>query len=230
LLPGDPGRCARIAAHFDQPKRVAQHREFTTYTGALSGVPVSVTSTGIGNPSAAIAIEELIALGADTFIRVGTAGGMQPHQRPGELAIISAAIRDEGTTRHYMPVEFPALANMDVLLALRGAAERLDVPYSLGISHSKDSYYGQVQPERMPVANRLQDRWQAWIQAGAVCAEMETATLYVLSAIHRARAGSVTLIAANQARPEWGVAHDYGNLIGVAVEALKLLIQQDERN
>ena len=122
FLPGDPGRCEKIASYFDDPKLVAYNREYKTYTGTLLGEKVSVTSTGIGCPSTAIAVEELIMLGADTFIRVGTSGGMQPHQKPGDLAIVTAAIRDEGTTMHYMPPEFPAVANVDVVTALREAA------------------------------------------------------------------------------------------------------------
>ena len=149
--------------------------------GLKAGEKVSVTSTGIGNPSAAIAIEELAAVGADTFIRVGTSGGMQPHLKAGDLGIIWGAIRDEGTTRHYMPVEFPAVADLEVITALQKAARQSGLRSHTGISHSKDSFYGQHQPERMPVANQLIERWHTWRASGAICAEMETATLFVLS-------------------------------------------------
>jgi len=227
LLPGDPARCKTIASHFDQARKVAQNREFVTYTGKLLNEPVSVTSTGIGNPSAAIAIEELRAVGADTFIRVGTSGGMQPNQTPGDLAIITGSIRDEGTSNHYLPIEFPAVASLDVVSALRTAAEKLGYKTHLGISHSKDSYYGQMSPERMPVAAYLQDRWKAWVQGVAICAEMESAILLTLGAVYRLRVGSVTLIAINQAKPELGVSTNITPMINTAIETIRLLIQQD---
>ncbi|MFN2145622.1 MAG: nucleoside phosphorylase, partial [Anaerolineales bacterium] len=126
FLPGDPGRCELIASYFDNPQLVAYNREYKTYTGTLLGEKVSVTSTGIGCPSTAIAVEELSMIGADTFIRVGTSGGMQPYQKAGDLAIVTAAIRDEGTTLHYMPVEFPAVADIEVVSALRQAAVKLN--------------------------------------------------------------------------------------------------------
>jgi uridine phosphorylase len=228
LLPGDPGRCETISGFLDFPVLIARNREFTTYTGQIAGEDVSVVSTGIGNPSAAIAVEELIAAGADTMIRVGTSGGMQPHQRPGDLAIMSGAIRDEGTTKHYMPPEFPAIADLDVVIALRQAANNLGFRHHIGISHSKDSYFGQMRPESMPVAKYLTERWQAWIQGGAVCAEMETSTLFVLSSLYRIRAGSITLIAINQSRPEWGIDTDSIPMIQTAVDAVDFLIKQDK--
>lgn len=227
ILPGDPGRCEKIASHFGGSELIAYNREFKTYTGELLGEKVSVTSTGIGNPSAAIAIEELLAVGVDTFIRVGTAGGMQPDQHPGDLAIVTGSIRDEGTTKHYLPVEFPAAAHLDVVLALREAAQSLGLKAHLGISHSKDSYYGQMEPDRMPVADYLNERWKAWVRGGAVCAEMESATLLTLGSIYRARAGSITLIAINQERPELGSFSDTGPVIKTAIEAIKILIAKD---
>lgn len=230
LLPGDPGRCEKIAAHFQCPRLVAHNREYVTYTGELSGEKVSVTSTGIGNPSAAIAIEELVALGADTFIRLGTSGGMQPDQQPGDLAIVTASIRDEGTSKHYLQPEFPAIANLDIVAALRKAADQIGCRYHMGISHSKDSFYGQIQPERMPVASYLRNRWQTWVRAGAMCAEMESATLFVLCAIYRKRAGSITMIAANQERPELGVVTETTTVIETAVTAIEVLIDQDRKS
>ena len=194
FLPGDPGRCEMIASYFDDPKLVAYNREYKTYTGTLLGEKVSVTSTGIGCPSTAIAVEELIMIGADTFIRVGTSGGMQPHFKAGDLGIVTGAIRDEGTTLHYMPPEFPAVADIDVVLALRDAAKKLGYPHHLGISHSKDSFFGQHQPERMPVDSRLLNRWKAWVQGGAICSEMEAAAIFILSSIYRKRASGIMLI------------------------------------
>lgn len=229
LLPGDPGRCERIAEYFDHPKLMAYNREYKTYTGTLLGEKVSVTSTGIGGPSTAIAVEELAMIGADTFIRVGTSGGMQPELVPGELAIVTSAIRDEGTTLHYMPVEFPAVANINVTIALREAAIKLNKPYRLGISQSKDSYYGQHEPERMPVATRLLDRWKAWKMGGAICSEMEASTLFILSSYLHCRAGGIMLIMANQESTDRTVVTDLTNLLQVSIEAVKILIEQDHK-
>lgn len=231
LLPGDPGRSEVIAQSFDNPHFVASNREYVTYTGTLLGEKVSVTSTGIGCPSTAIAVEELCMLGADTFIRVGTSGGMQPDIIPGELAIITAAIRDEGTTLHYMPLEFPAVADVEIVMALREAAEKLGHPHRLGISHSKDSFYGQHQPERMPVADRLQQRWKAWRMGGAICSEMEAASIFVLSSIYRKRAGGIMLMAANQESKDPKMRHmeneSLDALIATTIEAVKILVEKD---
>lgn len=227
ILPGDPGRCKTIAGHFNNPKKVAENREYIAYTGNLLNEVVSVTSTGIGNPSAAIAIEELRAVGANTFIRVGTSGGMQSHQNPGDLAIITGSIRDEGTSKHYLPIEFPALASIDVVAALKKAADKLGYKTHLGISHSKDSYFGQMAPDRMPVANSLQERWKAWVRGGAICAEMESSILLTLGAVYRLRTGSITLIAINQDKPELGISTDTTPVIKTAIEAIKQLIRLD---
>jgi uridine phosphorylase len=236
LLPGDPGRCEKIAKYFDNPQLVASNREYRTYTGTLLGEKVSVTSTGIGCPSTAIAVEELAGLGADTFIRVGTAGGIQENIPPGDLAIVTAAIRDEGTTPQYLPVEFPAVANLDVVQALREGAQRLGLPHHLGITHSKDSFYGELQPQRMPVSVRLLERWKAWEQGGAICSEMESAAVFIISSILGRRAGGVMLIIDSpkikeQLETEYKVGVDLLDIdrsIRVAVEALKILIQKDK--
>jgi uridine phosphorylase len=229
FLPGDPGRCEKIADHFDTPVLVAQNREYTTYTGFLDGEKVSVTSTGVGSPSAAIAVEELTKIGADTFIRVGTSGGMQPVQRPGELAIVTAAIRDEGTSRQYMPLEFPAIADLDIVTALRDAAESLGHSYRLGVTQSKDSFYGQHEPNRMPTASQLKERWAAWKLGGAICSEMEASTIFILASILRLRAGGIMLVAGNQESddPRAGSATDLGPLIETSIRGVRILIERD---
>jgi uridine phosphorylase len=231
LLPGDPGRCEKIAAFFDNPRLVAQNREYTTFTGTLLGEKVSVVSTGIGCPSTAIAVEELIKIGADTFIRVGTSGGIQPGTKTGEVAVVTGAIRDEGTTRQYVPIEFPAVADVDVVFALRQAAEKLGFPHRLGVTQSKDSFYGETETERMPVAGQLQDRWNAWVQAGAICSEMESAAIFILSSIHRKRAGGVMMMMATgedlpETDEEKALFHG-DRAIQTAVEAIKILIEKD---
>lgn len=232
FLPGDPGRCEAIATYFADPRHVAQHREYNTYTGSLLGVPVSVTSTGIGGPSSAIAIEELARCGADTFIRVGTSGAMQEWITPGDLGIISGAIRDEGTSLHYLPIEFPAVANIDVTLALIEGAKRTGARAHVGIAQSKDSFYGQHEPGRMPVAKRLQERWAAWMAGGAICSEMEAATQYIVAATLGVRAGGIMMIAGHpdqrEMTDEEQAGLDLDLAIRTAVEGLKALIEADQ--
>lgn len=231
ILPGDPGRCEKIAAYLDNPQKVAQNREYTTYTGTLEGVLVSVVSTGIGGPSASIAMEELIHRGADTFIRVGTSGGMQPEVCGGDLVIATAAIRYEGTTKEYAPIEYPAVANYDVIQALKNSAEALGVPSHLGVVQCKDNFYGQHSPESMPVADELNQKWKSWIACGALASEMESAALYIVGSVRRVRVGSVLLVLANQTRREMGLpdiqVHDTDRAVRVAVEAVRRLIVGD---
>lgn len=231
LLPGDPGRVEKIARHFDNPRFVAQHREYVTWTGELDGVPVSCTSTGIGCPSTAIAVEELVGAGADTFVRVGTSGAMQRDIRTGDVGVITGAIRDEGTSRHYLPIEYPAVADIDVTVALRQGARDAGIPFHLGVAQSKDSFYGQHEPERMPIAPELARRWDAWMAGGAICSEMEAATLYVVASTLRVRAGGVMLIFQNldhQRPTEEELARaDVERVIAVAIAGLRRLIADD---
>jgi uridine phosphorylase len=225
LLPGDPGRCEPIAAHFDDARHVASNREYTTYTGTLDGVPVSVVSTGIGCPSSAIAVEELIKLGADTFIRVGTSGAIQPDTPSGTLAIVTAAIRDEGTSSHYLPMEFPAIADPQVVDALTEAARRTGARWERGVTQSKDSFYGEVEPERMPMAGMLAERWAAWVAGGAICSEMEASTIFIISAINRVRAGGIMQVHNDAVGGEIDQSREH--LLATAVESLRVLIAQD---
>lgn len=234
LLPGDPGRSEKIARYFDDAQFVARNREFVTYTGTLLGEKVSVTSTGIGCPSTSIAVEELIAIGADTFIRIGTSGGMQPFIKTGDLAVVTGAIRDEGTTLQYMPVEFPAVAHLDVVNALAEGAQRANLRYHLGISQSKDSFYGEIDPERMPVSGALLNRWKAWKMGGAICSEMEASAIFILASIHRKRAGGIMLMAGDfdPTATEDDIEADMQNfdverVIRAAIEGLKVLIEKD---
>ena len=219
FLPGDPGRVPLIAAFLDDAQEVANHREYTTYTGTLLGEKVSVTSTGIGCPSTAIAIEELAQIGADTFIRVGTSGMMQPFMEQGDLVITWGAVRDEYTSQQYMPLEYPAVADVDVTLALRQAARQRGVRHHVGLTQSKDSFYGQHEPERMPVAGQLSERWNAWIKGGVLCSEMEASTLFVVSRILGKRAGGIMIAG--------GTSDSLDTLLGTAVEAVKILIEKE---
>lgn len=232
ILPGDPGRCEKIAAYFDNPVKVAQNREYTTYTGTLDGVPVSVTSTGIGGPSASIAMEELIHCGADTFIRVGTSGGMQPDVSGGDLVVVTGAIRNEGTSREYAPIEYPAVADFEVVQALKESAGRLQYRSHVGVVQCKDNFYGQHDPDSMPVAAELNQKWKAWMDCGALASEMESAALFIVGAVRRVRVGAVMLVIANQTRREMGLediqVHDTDRAIRVAVEALRTLIAKEK--
>ena len=228
ILPGDPKRCAKIAAYFEDAKLVADRREFTTYTGYLNGVKVSVTSTGIGGPSAAIALEELVKVGAKYFIRVGTCGGMDLDVKSGDLVIATGAIRMEGTSKEYAPIEFPAVANYDIVTALINGAKKLNLPYHVGVVECKDSFYGQHNPEKMPVSYELMNKWDAWMKLGCLASEMESAALFTVASYLRVKVGSIFLVVANQEREKQGlenpIVHDTDTAIKTAIEAIKNLI------
>ena len=232
ILPGDPKRCEKIAKYFDDAKLVADRREFTTYTGYLNGVKVSVTSTGIGGPSASIAMEELVKVGAKYFIRVGTCGGMDLDVKSGDLVIATGAIRMEGTSKEYAPIEFPAVANYDIVTALINSAKKLDLPYHVGVVECKDSFYGQHSPELMPVNYELQNKWNAWLKLGCLASEMESAALFIVASYLKVKVGSIFLVVANQEREKHGlenpVAHDTELAIKTAVEAIKNLIAENK--
>lgn len=228
ILPGDPKRCEKIAAYFDEPKLVADKREFVTYTGFLNGTKVSVTSTGIGGPSASIALEELVKVGGKYFIRVGTCGGMQTEVKSGDLVIATGAIRMEGTSKEYAPIEYPAVADYDIITALKKSAERLNLPHHLGVVQCKDAFYGQHNPELMPVSYELENKWQAWLKMGCLASEMESAALFIAGSFLKVKVGSIFLVVANQEREKLGlenpVVHDTDSAIKIAIEAVKLLM------
>jgi len=233
ISPGDPKRCELIASYFDNPKKVGDSREYVTYTGTLNGVKVSVTSTGIGGPSASIALEELVALGAHTFIRVGTCGGMQIDVEGGDVVIATGAIRMEGTSKEYAPIEFPAVANLDVVNALIVAAKKLERKYHVGVVECKDSFYGQHRPETLPNGQDLIRKWDAWLKLNTQASEMESAALFIVAQYLKVRCGSCFLVVANQERAKAGLTnkqvHTTGTTIEVAVEALKQLIESDKK-
>lgn len=201
LLPSDPAHSELIAAHLDRPALVARNREFESWRGHLAGEPVLVTSTGIGGPSTALAIEELRAVGVDTFVRLGVSLTFQSFVQTGDLAVATAAIRDEGTTRQYLPLEFPAVADVDVVGALRAAAITLDARHHTGLVHTKDSFYGEVEPDRMPMAAELRARLEMWAAMGVLCSEMEMATVFTVAHALGARAGGVVMMWGDDATP-----------------------------
>ncbi|MCI6331683.1 MAG: uridine phosphorylase [Lachnospiraceae bacterium] len=231
IMPGDPKRCAKIAEFFDDAKLVADSREYVTYTGTLDGVKVSVTSTGIGGPSAAIAIDELSKCGAHTFVRIGTCGGMQEDVMGGDVVIATGAVRMEGTSREFAPIEYPAVANLDVTNALVAAAKSLDIRHHVGVVQCKDSFFGQHEPEVMPVSYELENKWQAWLRMGCLASEMESAALFIAGQFLRVRVGSCFLVVANQERAKMGLTntqvHDTELAIKTAVEAVRNLIHSE---
>ena len=233
ILPGDPKRCAKIAKYFDDAKLIADSREYVTYTGYLDGEMVSVTSTGIGGPSAAIALEELVMSGADTFIRIGTCGGMQTEVMSGDVVIANGAIRMEGTSKEYAPIEFPAVADIRITNALIAGAEELQQKYHVGVVQCKDAFYGQHSPETKPLSYELLNKWEAWKRLGCLASEMESAALFVAASSLGVRAGSCFLVMANQEREREGlsnpVVHDTDMAIRVAIQAVRNLIKKEKK-
>ncbi|MDR1542196.1 MAG: uridine phosphorylase [Clostridiales bacterium] len=231
LLPGDPGRVEAIAGMFDNPRFYCQNREYTAYLGELSGQTIMAVSTGMGGPSTAIAVEELYLTGVRTFIRVGTCGGMAEQVKGGDLVIANAAIRMEGTTKEYVPIEFPAVSNIEVTSALISAAKKSGLRWHAGVVQCKDSFYGQHSPERMPAGYELLEKWGAWLKAGCLASEMESAALYIVSQVLGARAGCVLSVVWNKDRERLGldspVSYDSTGAIETAVEAVRLLIAQE---
>lgn len=231
LLPGDPGRCEAIAKLFDNPVHIGMNREYNIWTGTLLGEKVSVCSTGIGGPSAAIAMEELVQIGADTFIRVGTCGGIHLDVKPGDIVVATGAIRYEHTSMEYAPIEYPAVANFDVTAALKAASEELGYCTHTGIVQCKDSFYGQHSPEKSPVYYDLLQKWESWKRLGVKASEMESSALFVISDALNVRCGSCFHVVWNQEREKAGMfmpmTEDTSGAIKVGVEALKKLITAD---
>ena len=231
ILPGDPKRSEKIARHFEDAKLVADSREFVTYTGDLDGEKVSVTSTGIGGPSASIAMEELALSGADTFIRVGTCGGIDLDVKGGDIVVAPGAVRMEGTSREYAPIEYPAVPDYEVTNALVESCRELGLPCHVGVVQCKDAFYGQHEPERMPVSYELLNKWEAWKRLGCKASEMESAALFIAASHLRVRCGSNFLVVGNQERNAQGlynpIIHDTEAAITVAVGALRKLIRAD---
>lgn len=231
ILPGDPGRVEKIAAYLDNPRFFNRNREYTTWIGELESQPVLVMSTGMGGPSTAIAVEELVQCGIDTCIRIGTCGGMAEKVVGGDLVIANGAIRQEGTSREYVPIEFPAISDLTVTNALVQAAKNLNATWHVGVVQCKDSFYGQHSPDRMPVSFELNNKWQAWIRAGCLASEMESAALYTVAHTLGIRAGCVLSVVWNQERAAKGLSneknHDTDLAIRAAVEAVRLLIRNE---
>ena len=234
ILPGDPGRCERIAALLDNRCFVHSNREFTTWAGTLEGEKVSVVSTGIGGPSAAIAVEELHQIGVHTFLRIGTCGGIRLDVQSGDVVVATGAVRMEGTSREYAPLEYPAVPDYHVLSALVRASEQLGKSWHAGVVQCKDSFYGQHSPETMPAAQTLLQNWQAWKAAGALASEMESAALFIVAATRRVKCATILQMLWNQerqavVRDNAHAAGDMTHAIEVAVSAMRREIRQGKK-
>ena len=233
ILPGDPGRVEAIAAYFDDAKQVAYNREYNVWTGYLLGEKVTACSTGIGGPSASIALEELHKCGADTFIRTGTCGGIDLNVQSGDIVVATGAIRYEHTSMEYAPIEFPAVADFDITNCLVEATRNLGLPLHVGIVQNKDSFYGQHSPDTSPVYYELKAKWDSWKRLGVKASEMESAALFVVSAARGCRCGSCFHTVWNQEREAAGLdqhmSENTSNAVKVAVEGLKLLIEKDRK-
>lgn len=238
ILPGDPGRVEKIAEHLDNASQISYNREYNVYTGTLDGEKVTVCSTGIGGPSSAIAVEELIKCGADTFIRVGTSGGMDTKVIGGDLVIATAAVRGEGTSNEYLTPDYPAVSDFEVVSALKQAAQKLSSDdfgngYHLGVVHSKDSFYGEVEPDKSAVASDIKYRWNSYLKAGCLASEMECAAIFSLGLVKKVRCSAVLTALWNVERSNKGlpdnITHDSSRAIKCAVEAIRILIKEDRK-
>lgn len=229
ILPGDPGRVEKIASNLQNARFLGQNREYTTWIGEIEDEPVLVMSTGMGGPSTAIGVEELFMTGVTNFIRIGTCGGMHIDVKGGDLVIATGAIRMEGTSKEYVPIEFPAVANLDLTNALVNAAKDKQYTYHTGVVQCKDSFYGQHSPERIPAGYELMQKWDAWIKANCLASEMESATLFIVSQILGARSACILNTIWNQERAKKGLddphSHDTSKAIEVTVEAIRSLIR-----
>ena len=233
FLPGDPGRCEAIASRFENPVHIGMNREYNIYTGTLLGEKVSVCSTGIGGPSASIAMEELAAIGTDTFIRIGTCGGIHMDVLPGDVVVANGAIRFEHTSSEYAPMEFPAVPDFEITAALKAASEDLGYRTHVGVVQCKDSFYGQHSPEKSPVSYELLQKWESWKRLGVKASEMESAALFVVAAALGVRCGSCFHAVWNQEREKAGLAmpmtEDTTGAIRVGIEAMKRIIAADKK-
>ena len=231
FLPGDPGRCEAIASCFDDPVHIGMNREYNIYTGTLLGQKVSVCSTGIGGPSAAIAMEELHNIGADTFIRIGTCGGIAMDVLPGDVIVATGAVRFEHTSLEYAPIEFPAVPDFGITAALKAASEALGLRTHVGVVQCKDSFYGQHSPEMSPVSYELLQKWESWKRLGVKASEMESAALFVVAAALGVRCGSCFHAVWNQEREKAGLempmTEDTTAAVRVGIEAMKRIIAED---
>lgn len=228
---GDPGRAHRIATEFlTNAKELSKNREYWSFTGNYEGIDIIVSSMGIGSPSTAIGLEEFGMAGVDTFIRVGTSGSLSQTIKHGSIVNATGSVRDEGTSRQYIPLEYPAIATTDVVLALRRAAKLLNITdYYEGIVHSKDAFYSEY-PDFTAQPGYNKSRWDSWQKGNVLATEMECSVLFVLSQIRKWRAGSI-LAVIGSTWEESPISSDHSSgqkeAILTALEAIKILAEED---
>jgi uridine phosphorylase len=233
ILTGDPGRVPFVAKFFDKAEKVAQNREYVTYTGTVNGIKMSVVSTGIGCPSTAICVEELARVGVDTFIRVGTAGSLQPWVKPGDLVMATGVVREEGTTRQYIPLHYPAVPDFDTLSALVNSVKKLGYSYHYGITHCKDAFYTEINQDH-PMDEENAKLWTCWRKANVLATSMEASAIFILSSLKKLRAGEVVAIIGDtyDEKPFSG-AKDKDEIvekaIKTAIEAIKIMHVNDSK-
>ena len=216
FLPDSPEGSEKIASYLENAEKIAYNREYLTYTGTLDGVKVSVTSTGIGGPSTGIAVEELFQCGADTMIRVGTCGSVFPEVMTGDLVIPNGAVRMEGVASHYLPPEYPAVPDFDMLKALRAAAAESDIKYHIAPTISS-----------APVAEELKYRWNAYLRGGAASTSMECAPFFIIAGCLGARAASLLVCQENDRCFGIDQSGFEEKAILTAIEGMKIIIRQD---
>lgn len=234
FLPGSPQRVERIARYLDNPQFVKCNREHETWSGYLDGEKVLVTSTGMGGPSACIALEELHRLGSHTFLRVGSCASCSDIVNRGDIVIPSSCVRMEGTGWHYAPMEYPAVPDIGVMDALRLAADETDYPSHVGTVITRDGFYTQYEAAEKPHGYELAGKWNAYLSLGAIATEMEASPLFLASSCLGVRTGAVMVCATNykkqeEKNKEYPISYE-PRAIEVAVSAMRNLIECDRRN
>ena len=205
IVPGDPQRVEKIARLMNEPRHLASHREFTSWLAMLDDKPVVICSTGIGGPSTSIAVEELAQLGIRTFLRIGTTGAIQPHIQVGDVLVTTAAVRLDGASLHFAPMEFPAVADFTCTTALVAAAQAAQATLHIGVTASSDTFYpGQERYDTYSgrVVRRFQNSMAEWQAMGVMNYEMESATLLTMCASHGLKAGMVAGVIVNRTQQE----------------------------
>lgn len=227
FLCGDPGRVAAISKYFDEPREVSTARGYVIHAGKLAGERVSVVSGGIGGPSTAIAVEELIALGAKTLLRVGTCGSLQGSVKIGDTVISTAAVRDEGTSRQYIAPEYPAVASWEVVQSLVHACRAARAKVHIGVTHCKDAFYSEL-PEYTADPEGTERRWNGWTRANVLCTEMEASTIYVIASMRKCRAGAILHVVGSTIESNLITkAPDIEPVLKIAIAAMNQLITND---
>jgi uridine phosphorylase len=205
LLPGDPGRVAQVAALWDESHKVAENREYVTYTGVYKDMPITCTSTGIGASSTAIAVEELARVGATTFLRIGTCGTFKDEVKNGDIVIFDSAARYDGASRAYAPLEYPAVAHYDVVNACIQAAEALHIPHLVGMTRTHDGLYARQPKPGGSFNNYWLSDWANHYEdlkrMNIVASEMEAAVIFVQAKLWGLRAGGMAVSVINLLKP-----------------------------